>query len=966
MSNDAGFFRNLSGLATEYVRQKRRSLAEGDPETNVDSTGGGHRYNFGGQEIGWDDLRDIKDIRDSGGQVAQLMTYKALLNFGEGAEIHVEDDEETTQSVAGVEMTLSEWLEQEAFPDLDLLVLDLGEDALWYPAAYGELRETRAGTFKEALPAEPWTILPKTDEKGEIATYIQRTKTPSGSYNEQPLDPNDVWSIILNKASARDKTGISEVLRNEDEIRAFKENEQAINQAIELHGFPQRHIKVGREDGAPVSDDDLRRVRTIFDPRTSDANTAYFTGQDVDVETLEAHNFDYTAIHEMDMRNLTTALGLPLEAGNVGSDGLGSGKPAELRFSMLKLAIQANQRSFSVQFVENVIRPVIRDYSPFDHNATVTLDIGDPLEDIGDMADVINSIGDYMTNAEIRRKLDMPEPEDDDIGEAYRSPADIEAAEEEDGGGGGLDSLFSDGRTLSVPDNAVSISDRSEAPEGATVIEGDRGGLYYIPGGADDAAGDGQSASDLADGNPRAEIDSPDEAIAYLEDFDEDDFEFDHWGNGPSYDKVGEGSVVEIWTGDMGFDEERAVVTDADGETFTIVTEDGTEKTMSPDIDSMAFDHTEEAPLSDVWDDPANRADETTEPDVDTADVEDDPTWFEQRDFEEEYGAGDGSNLSEGRAVEVGESISRVAETTEDNGVVYHRLEDDQILGVVDGVLTKASDASRINRGEEQYITWAEEAGMDDGWYAIGEDLEESDGSLMVDMVDEDGETHSVDAEAVEVEGLIERKHKPTDATVVESNLADAYQNYDDSYPDDPVLDDNLSLDNISGELNAEQQQQIERGLGKAQELGLTDNVSQISAMDFEGEAAGETLGRFEPETGEIKINTERMTQETLDSLDDGFAVGESVEDIVVHEAVHAAHAEHLENEGWTPERMRNELLRDGLPDDEREIMQEAVSEYGAANPLEVVAEVGTMTTKGQEVPEEALHLYEKYGGPDL
>ena len=298
------------------------------------------------------------------------------------------------------------------------------------------------------MPAEPWTILPKTNEKGEIATYVQRTKTPSGSYNEQPLDPNDVWSIVLNKASARDKTGISEVLRNEDEIRAFKQNEQAINQAIELHGFPQRHIKVGREDGAPVSDDDLRRVRTIFDPRTSDANTAYFTGQDVDGETLDAHNFDYSAIHEMDMRNLTTALGLPLEAGNVGSDGLGSGKPAELRFSMLKLAIQANQRSFSVQFVENVMRPVIRDYSPFDHNATVTLDIGDPLEDIGDMADVINQIGDYMTNDQVARKLDLPEPEDDEIGEAYRSPADIERDEEgvqDDGPFGGM---FSDDRTM--------------------------------------------------------------------------------------------------------------------------------------------------------------------------------------------------------------------------------------------------------------------------------------------------------------------------------------------------------------------------------------------------------------------------------------------------------------------------------------------------------------------------------------
>ena len=377
--DDAGFFRNLSGLATEYVRQKRRSL-QTEPQTNVDSMGGSNRYNFGGQQITFEDLRDVKDIRDSGGQIAQLMDYKALLNFGEGAEIHVEDDEETTELIDGEEMTLSEWLETEAFPKLDLMVLDLGGDALWYPCAVGEIQETVTGGFKRALPAEPWTIIPITNDKGDVVAYRQRTKAASGGYQEQTLDGEDLWHIVVNKSSARDETGISEVLRNKDEIQAFKQNESAINQAIELHGFPQRHVKVGREEGSPVSDNDLRRVRTIFDPRSTDANTAYFTGQDVNVETLEAHNFDYSAIHEMDMRNLTTALGLPLEAGNVGADGLGSGKPAELRFALLKLAIKANQRSFGVQFVERVMRPVIRDYSPFDHNATITLDIAKPHE----------------------------------------------------------------------------------------------------------------------------------------------------------------------------------------------------------------------------------------------------------------------------------------------------------------------------------------------------------------------------------------------------------------------------------------------------------------------------------------------------------------------------------------------------------------------------------------------------------
>ena len=460
-----------------------KRLASSDPQTNVDSTGGTTGYSFSGQDIDFEDLRDIKDMRDSGGQVAQLMKFKALLHFGEGAEFHVEDDEATEQVVDGTDMTLSEWLETEAFPHLDLLVLDMGEDALWYPAAVGEILETQAGEFGEFLPAEPWTILPVTNDRGQIVAWRQRTVSDGGT-QEQTLPAEDIVNIVLNKRSARDKTGISEVLRNREEIAAFQENENAIRQAIELHGFPQRHVKVGKEDGAPVRDDDLRRVRTIFDPRTSDANTAYFTGQDVDVETLEAEQFDYSAVHEMDMRNLTTALGLPLEAGNVGADGLGSGKPAELRFALLKLAIKANQRSFSQQFVKKVVRPVVRDYSPFDHTATITVEIDDPLEDIGEVADLINSVGDYMTNAEARRKLDLPEPEEDDVAESYRSPADVEKSEagdpvDESPFGG----MFSEDRELQDVENAA-LSDRRLAsnvdaialtfPPGGEVIDHDK------------------------------------------------------------------------------------------------------------------------------------------------------------------------------------------------------------------------------------------------------------------------------------------------------------------------------------------------------------------------------------------------------------------------------------------------------------------------------------------------------------
>ena len=269
----------LASTDTPLSSAVGKRLASTEPQTQVDEAGGSTAYNFSGQELSFEDLRDIKEMREGGGQVAQLMHSKALLNFGEGAAFHVGgDDDEPTEVVDGEELTLSEWLTEQAFPHLDLLVLDLGEDALWYPYAVGELLETQAGDFREFLPAEPWTLLPETNSRGEIVRWHQRVKT-EGGYSEQPLDADDLVNIVLNKRSARDKIGISEVLRNREEITAFKENEQAINQAIELHGFPQRHVKVGKEDGAPLRDGDLRRVRTIFDPRTTDANTAYFTGQ---------------------------------------------------------------------------------------------------------------------------------------------------------------------------------------------------------------------------------------------------------------------------------------------------------------------------------------------------------------------------------------------------------------------------------------------------------------------------------------------------------------------------------------------------------------------------------------------------------------------------------------------------------------------------------------------------------------
>lgn len=58
-----------------------------------------------------------------------------------------------------------------------------------------------------------------------------------------------------------------------------------------------------------------------------------------------------------------------------------------------------------------------------------------------------------------------------------------------------------------VPDNAVSIQSRSEAPEDAEVVEGERGGLYYVP------SGEGEDGSDDKSAVPGKADDMSDEEI---------------------------------------------------------------------------------------------------------------------------------------------------------------------------------------------------------------------------------------------------------------------------------------------------------------------------------------------------------------------------------------------------------------------------------------------------------------------
>jgi len=125
------------------------------------------------------------------------------------------------------------------------------------------------------------------------------------------------------------------------------------------------------------------------------------------------------------------ALGVPIELASVISEGLGSGSQSDVRQQYFELQKQAKQRALGGQFVEQVARILLRDYSPYDHEQNLDLVFGDH-QSTQEVRELVDAIGEDMTVNERRRLFDLAKLDDDDVGESYDT-ARGETTEDSDG-----------------------------------------------------------------------------------------------------------------------------------------------------------------------------------------------------------------------------------------------------------------------------------------------------------------------------------------------------------------------------------------------------------------------------------------------------------------------------------------------------------------------------------------------------
>lgn len=150
----------------------------------------------------------------------------------------------------------------------------------------------------------------------------------------------------------------------------------------------------------------------------------------------------------------------------------------------------------------------------------------------------------------------------------------------------------------------------------------------------------------------------------------------------------------------------------------------------------------------------------------------------------------------------------------------------------------------------------------------------------------------------------------------------------------------------------------IQSVTGRMEQFYDLSNLERITT-DPPQVVSGDEMGKFQHNPDTVWINPDKLNPiEIRDAYDSGFLATPDVEGLITHELIHAAHAQNI-RQGDYPSTIEFE------DESERELVEAEVSKYAGHSPLEMVAEVGAYMEQGNDVSDEVMELYRKYGGPE-
>ena len=460
-----------------------------------------------------------------------------------------------------------------------------------------------------------------------------------------------------------------------------------------------------------------------------------------------------------------------------------------------------------------------------------------------------------------------------------------------------------------VPDNAVAIDSRSEAPEDAEIIQGDRGGLYYVPGGETDGE-EGVEGADSGDdpGGEGGEIEA---------------------GEPVTVDELEEGMEVEVFGKPM--------------EVEAVSNEEG----PNNDETAVAFynqaDEEQQFFFADLLEGEIAATENT---DLPARDGGGDGEGQDLAELADEEGLLDADDLEAGDTVEIhGDEVTLDAVASDESGTVVQFQKGGEDFFLYDDMIDIRAPGVEPAAG-----------GDDDGpLFEEGQEIESPSGEPAT-VAAYDADTGVVAYETEDGEEMLTTEESLTE---------------DDEEPDGPdaELADRLGVHSVNTDgLDDEQTERLASAFEEFQaEEGLPENaVFQVTTTPTDGDnaAVANTAASYSASDRTMFINPDFFNDEHhQQSFERGTTATESPEGTVNHELTHAQHFSDILGDS---DMTLTDMQEADIPEEEAEVVSEEVSWYASTSPVELVAEVKSGRMEGHDYSDEVMEIYESYGGPEV
>ncbi len=284
---------------TMWPFSKRRLEAAPRPKTYASSASKRVFDIFNRRHRSVDRLNKLETLYRQGGPVAEAVDCYPLFALTNGG--HYESENEAA---------LARVQEFHDSIDTETVFWQLILDAVLTGDGIAEIVSTADGSgIVDVIPRPSKMFEIETDEYGQIVAYKQYSdgliRTPLAV-----LEPKDVLHVQFWRLPSS-VYGVSLLERAADTIERYQAVAQGIAKAIERHGMPRYHIKVG-QTGEAVSKDTIDSISQEFETLKPDNEMT--TTRDIDIvniDTLGVANVrEYS---EWTIQNLAAALGAPEE-----------------------------------------------------------------------------------------------------------------------------------------------------------------------------------------------------------------------------------------------------------------------------------------------------------------------------------------------------------------------------------------------------------------------------------------------------------------------------------------------------------------------------------------------------------------------------------------------------------------------------------------------------------------------------